>query len=100
MDGKRLFVAALIQNFRWGVLMRRFMVSILVAGSLIAAASAQAALPTSSTPAVERMPAAQVAGYWGYAQCVIENRVEAQWPFVYSWTFLTPVMIGMAIGCM
>jgi hypothetical protein len=80
--------------------MRKFIVSFVVAGSLIAGASAQAALSTGSTAAVERTPTTQVAGYWSYAQCVIENRVEAQVPFVYSWTFLTPVMIGMAFGCM
>ena len=80
--------------------MRKFIVSFVAAGSLIAAVSTQAALPTGTTPAVERPPSVQIAGYWSYAQCNAENRDWMYHHFMTGYAFTTHFLIGSAISCL
>ena len=79
--------------------MKKLAVSLVLAGVLLAGALAQAALSSGQKPAANRANGVQLAGYWGYANCVAGKRAWQAQHGMLGWSMLSPVMIGTAASC-
>jgi hypothetical protein len=79
--------------------MQKIVASVLVSGILAAAAPAHAGLAMMQQAPPERVTSVQMAGYWGYANCVAGKRAWQGMHGMLGLSMLSPVMIGTAVSC-